>query len=258
MSIFTGTTELANIYVGSTEITSVYVGANQVWNTVVADLGQLFGVDSTTDSIYEIDVDTLTVIRSKGLNWTGTPVGCGGIVGRFFVSRQDNDTFYEYDPDTLISINSATPGSVLVYGIGGTSTTLYTNNDSGTVGTYVVNPNTLALGTRYNQFDTVPRGIGGTYDRLFGTGTSGDDAIYELNPSTGVVINAATFMPSGFVDGNIRDIGGTNNRLFVSRIDLDIVYELDQDTLTAINTSATGLGSSLGSLTSLGGVKVQI
>jgi hypothetical protein len=258
MSIFTGTTELANVYVGTTEITSVYVGTNQVWSTVVADLGQLFGVDSTTDSLYEIDVDTLTVITSNGLGWTGTPVGCGGIIGRLFVSRQETDTFYEYDPDTLTSINSATPGSMLVYGIGGTATTLYANNDTGTVGTYVVNPDTLALGTRYNQFDAVPRGIGGTYDRLFGTGTDGSDTIYELNPSTGATIDSVTFTPSGFTDGNIRDIGGTNTRLFVSRIDLDTVYELDLDSLTVINTSSTGLGSSLNSLQSLGGIKVQI
>lgn len=251
------TTDVSKLCLGAIEVSKAYLGANIILEAA-GDLGQLFGVDSVTDRIYEIDADTLTVVTSNGLGWAGTPVGCGGIIGRLFVSRQDTDIFYEYDPDTLTSINSATPGSVLIFGIGGTATTLYANNDTGDVGTYVVNPDTLLMGTQYNQFDAIPRGIGGTYDRLFGTGTVAEDKIYELNPSTGAVIDSVIFTPSGFVDSNIRDIGGTNTRLFVNRMDTDLAYELDLDTLTVINTSSNGLGSSLGSLQGLGGIKVQI
>lgn len=257
MSIFTGTTELANVYVGTTEITSVYVGTTNVWTSTVEE-GRLFACDSSADKAYEIDVDTLVVLNTSTATYTGAPSGIGGITGRLFMLENINDVYYELDPDTLVSLNSTSRSTSAEYGTGGTATKLYVNQDSGTVGIYEVNPDTLAYGTRYNQADTSPRGMGGTSDRLFSTGTGGNviDRIYEHDTSTLAVIATYTFQPTGYTVGLIKDIGGTNTRLYITRSDLDRIYELDPDTCNIINSSSQSVIG--GSPAGVGGIKVLI
>ncbi len=254
MSIFTGTTELANIYVGTTEITSVFVKTNQVWSV---GEGRLFACDSSADKVYEIDPDTLVVINTSTTTYTGSPSGVGGIIDRLYMVNQTNDTIYELDPDTLTSINSRAFTNATQYGIGGTATKLYTNDDfAGSEGIYEINPNTLEYGTRYNQADQSPRGIGGTYDRLFSTGINGNviDRIFEHDTSTLTVISTTTFSPTGWTSYLIRDIGGINSRLYVVRSDTDRIYEIDPDTKTVLNSSSQSVIGT--SPIGVGGMKV--
>jgi hypothetical protein len=256
MSIFAGTTELANIYVGTTEIQDIYIGTTNVWTQTVAEEGRLFACDYSLDKAYEIDPDTLVVLNTSTTTYTGTPYGIGGIIDRLFMVENTNDMLYELDPDTLVSLDSASRLATRA-GVGGTATKLYLNDDfAGAEGIWEVNPNTLLYSTKYAQSNVTPRGIGGTYDRLFSTGTSGGDYIYEHNTSTLAVTSTTLFQPAGYTAGGIRDIGGTNTRLYIVRSDLDRIYEIDPDTKTILNSSSASVIG--GSPAGVGGIKVLI
>jgi hypothetical protein len=258
MSIFAGTTELANIYVGTTEIQDIYVGTTNVWTQAVAGEGRLFACDYSLDKAYEIDPDTLVVLNTSTATYAGTPYGIGGVIDRLYLLENTNNNTYELDPDTLTSINSRNRAiATSRAGIGGTATKLYLCDDTtGYLGIWEINTSTLNYVTQYTQPNATPRGVGGTYDRLFSTGTSGGDYIYELNTSTLSVINSGLFTPTGYTNGGIRDIGGTNTRLYVVRSDLDRIYEIDPDTFSILNSSSQSVIG--GSPAGVGGIKVLI
>jgi len=163
-----------------------------------------------------------------------------------------------------LSINSYYESS-LFYGLGGTADTLYSCHEGKyggkVVGIYQIDPDTLAYSTTYwAQPYGTPRGIGGTYDRLFmsvvyAVNTT-EDNIAELDTTTGLVIALHVFMPTGALKANIRGIGGTNSRLYVSNASTDKIYEIDPDTCVVLNESAQQVVGP--SPTAVGGIKTYI
>ncbi len=257
-----GSTPVTKLYKGAVEQSKLYLGATLVLdNSGGVDNGRLFASDSGTDKMMEIDPDTLVVTNTSTQTYSGTPAGAGGTTNRLFMHVQSTDTTYEVDPDTLASINSYYE-SAYIQGMGGTSSTLYANNEGAlggkVVAIYEIDKDTLTYtANTHNQPYANPRGVGGTSDRLFLSTTDdilGDsDTIAEYDVDTDLVINEVAFRPDGASDNQLRDIGGTDSRLFVSWISPDYVYELDPDTFTIINTS--GVQEVGGSVLGLGGMK---
>ncbi len=242
MAVNIGSSLIGSARLGNQNIFKMYLGTVEVYADLSL-LGELYAF-SGARKFTQISPNDFTLISGYSTTVpTGTYYG-GGYLNRFYVLSNTTDIVYELDLETGITVNTVTLTACLGYGIGGTATNLYLNNDGSTlgVGIFELDPDTLVvLGLFTSQVNTLPRAIGGTQDRLFTGGITGTDTIYEHDTLTGTVINSAPVdVAQGFVAESIRSIGGTNDRLFASfQSTGGLIAEFDLDTLVVTN-----LGSS--------------
>ena len=85
----------------------------------IVGLGRLYHCDSSSGSIYELDLDTKLQISNVASPSTN-PYGIGGTSTRLYHCDSSSDLIYELDLDTKLQISSVASPSANLYGIGGT------------------------------------------------------------------------------------------------------------------------------------------
>jgi hypothetical protein len=236
MSIFTGTTELANIYAGTTEIKNVYAGTNLIYVSVQE--GRLFIYVSDDSKFKEIDVNTKAVINvSSATNTSSQGYGLGGLGSSRLIRKTYNTTdATEMDMNTLLTISGIT-FSVSASGLEGTYDRLFIGGASTM---YEVDKNTYTIiTTGATNRTTSGRDVGCINNRVYGISDPATNisVLQEFDPTTLAVINTAN-APSGSNTNNIG-IGGVNRRLFSTDVSMDLIYELDIDTMAVTASTAT-------------------
>lgn len=178
---------------------------------------------SYSKNIYELNEDTLTVIKSA--THSTYVEGVGGISSRIFMS-EDSGWIYELNPNTLEAINSNWGLGSDIGGVGGTNSKLfYTEYDKDEY--RELNPDNLTIIRSVSSIGYQSRGIGGTLNNLFSVDTT-MAVFFEISPETLLEIREVS-RPN-----YITNIGGTGKRLFASKS--GIIIEFNPFTLSIIRT----------------------
>ena len=106
----------------SDKMSSLINKVDELYNVYGKPAIRLFGVNSSSDKVYELDPNTLQIIKET--SFPGTyPRGIGGGYDgnklRLFGTDSDVKSLYELDPDTLSVIKTVTTSDDFDTGIGG-------------------------------------------------------------------------------------------------------------------------------------------
>lgn len=209
---------------------------------------RLYHTDANTKKIYELNPDTLEVMRSVDSAF-GTPDSIGGgwdgSKMRLFHTDGAIKRIYELNPDTLMSIKSGNSIHSMPTGIGGgwdgEKLRLY-HVDSSIRRTYELNTETLQVINTGKSYKGKVTGIGGGWDggrlRLFLVSNEVLN-IYELNLYTLQHIR-------GDIGGGVafpRDVGGGYDgnklRFYFTSTNRKEIFELNLSTSQRTNSVAS-------------------
>ena len=194
---------------------------------------RLFYCDTISKKSSELDPDTLLVLHEASSPQSLNPLlGVGGIEGRLYLSTDSTGDIIEIDQDTFVELSKSSLGGTIT-GVGGVLDRLYcadfTNN----------NLRELDKDTKF----IIATGLGGRKTGIGGT----SEFLFSCNYDTGIVYRTSLddILPDAgvFVGHTLSGVGGFGERLFACRWVTKLLHELDEATLTILNTVATPTGS---------------
>jgi hypothetical protein len=224
--------------------------------------GRLFMVNGAWDEgegpaseILELDPDTGTVLRTvpTPIDTDGGGDGLAYGNGRMFFTTIDTNTIYEIDPSDGSVINSFMgPGTS--YGIdalGFDGQKLYALEYGEEPAIHVLDPDTGASVTTLSPTVVLIGGgtFAGTRNSLFFTGDdeSGFSVIFEICATTGAVMNSFA-PPAGLFSLYGLGFSSSRNTLFLGAYEHNMIYELDPDDGTIINSFSGPEGAAISAL----------
>jgi hypothetical protein len=246
MSIFTGTTELANVYVGTTEITDIYVGTTNVWTT---------GGETSTGNLYSITAGRVLSIWDSDNNFDAIssttltlPNGATSIISMAI----NNDKLYvntdmshicevdlsDYSVSYKFSISSTITNANIAFDTDGSLWAGYNKQVAQfdmSDGSVLTAKTTITSALFFKGF-TIING------RCFGVpnGTSNKFEEYDLDTLTRINVSS-TFQAVRYPKG----MGGTDTRLFCHSENTNLnLTEVDPDTLVLIESLNVAIGTS--------------